>query len=328
MHKHLTVAAGLWLAACTGFMSGPIPVPPGDGSIKNLTPAAQSTQMDATFRTPLDATLSPDGKTAYFVAVESDEAAVYKTAAPSTSAPTKLAGGAPLATPFGIDITSDGNTLVLSDADAVMNPDQPQYGELFALSTSGGTPQVVSGASGYRPRAVIVVTEAGIDVAYFSGTEPSSGLPGVFKVPVTGGTVTTVAKDAPLTDPSGLTVASDGTVYLIDADDPGTGTARLMKVSGGMASQLKGGLAIGYPAGIALSQDEKTVLVSALDPSTHTDAVLRVPAGGGDPEVISAGIDTFEEPAGLHRAKNVDAYIWADSRANGGGTVYVINKQQ
>jgi hypothetical protein len=39
-------------------------------------------------------------------------------------------------------------------------------------------------------------------------------------------------------------------------------------------------------------------------------------------------ISAYNESAGLKRARNVDTYIWADSRANGGGTVYVINKQQ
>ena len=64
-----------------------------------------------------------------------------------------------------------------------------------------------------------------------------------------------------------------------------------------------------------------------LVPKKRTDAVLRVPVAGGEVQSVSDGIDGFMEPAGLHRARNADTFIWADSAANGGGTVYVINKQ-
>jgi DNA-binding beta-propeller fold protein YncE len=301
-------------------------MPPGDGTIKDLTPAATSSAT--TFHTPLDACLSPDGKTAYFIAIEGDEAAVYKSPAPSSDAPTKLHGGAPLASPFGLDVTTDGNTLVLSDPGAQLDEAVLDRGELFTLSTGGGTPAKVNGASGYRARGVVVVKETGVEVAYFTGKEKSSGLAGVFKVPVAGGTVTAVAKDTPFVDPSGLAVASDGTAYVVDASDPQAATARLLKVSGGVATVMLSDLHVGYPAGVALSQDEKTILISARDPQKGTDAVLRVPVSGGEVQMISSGIDAFQEPAGLHRARNADTFIWADSSANNGGTVYVINKQQ
>src|SRR5438046_2848814 len=123
MRRRLSLAAGLWLlTGCPSSNTHPtmmMTMQPaaGDGTIKDLTPAAKSTSSEG-FHTPLDAALSPDGKTAYFIAVEGGEVAVYQTAAPSTAAPMKLAGGAPLAAPFGIDVSSDGTTLVLSDPGA------------------------------------------------------------------------------------------------------------------------------------------------------------------------------------------------------------------
>jgi hypothetical protein len=36
------------------------------------------------------------------------------------------------------------------------------------------------------------------------------------------------------------------------------------------------------------------------------------------------GIDKFSESAGLHRSHGVGVYAWADSHANGTGTVYVL----
>ena len=87
-------------------------------------------------------------------------------------------------------------------------------------------------------------------------------------------------------------------------------------------------LKVGYPAGIALSKDESTLLVSALDKVKGTDAVIRYSLAAGTPEyIVAGGIDAFTESAGLKRARNVDTYIWADSAANNGGTVFVINKQ-
>lgn len=324
MRSRISLAAGLWLVTA-GCTTKEMISPPGDGTIKDLTPAA--TASATTFHTPLDAALSPDGKTAYFIAISDGEVAVYKSPAPSSAAPTKLAAGAPMVSPFGLDVSTDGNTLVLSDPGAQLDEAVLDRGELFTLGTTGGTPAKVEGASGYRPRGIVVVKEAGSDVAYFTGREKATGLPGVFKVPLAGGTVTTVAKDAPFTDPSGLAVAADGTVYVIDAGDPEAATARLIKVSAGTSSVLLSNISVGYPAGVALSQDEKTILISARDPEKRTDAVLRLPVMGGEVQSISTGIDTFEEPAGLHRARNADTFIWADSSANGGGTVYVINKQ-
>jgi hypothetical protein len=98
---------------------------------------------------------------------------------------------------------------------------------------------------------------------------------------------------------------------------------------GTTTSVLLPDLRVGYPAGIALSKDETVLLISALDRTAGTDAVIRlVLSGTAMPEYVSMGIAAFTESAGLKRARNVDTYIWADSAANNGGTVFVINKQQ
>ena len=321
--RRLCLTAGLLVLA--GCPSNMLVSPPGNGAIKDLTPAA--TGSADSFHTPLDATLSPDGKMAFFIAIEGDLAAVYSASAPANGAPTKLHAGEPLVSPFGVDISFDGKTLILSDPGAQLNADADERGELFSLSTTGGAPQKIDGASGYRARGVAVVRQAGADLAFFTGRDPATKEPGVFKVPLAGGAVTVVAKGGELRDLSGLAVVSDGTVFVVDADAEG-GDARLMKISGGTVSVMKSPISVGFPAGVALSQDEKTVLVSARVPEAGTDAVLRIPVGGGDTEVVTTGIDQFSEPAGLHRARSVDAFIWADSRANGKGTVFVINKQQ
>ena len=84
-------------------------------------------------------------------------------------------------------------------------------------------------------------------------------------------------------------------------------------------------LMLGYPAGISVSKDQQILIVSALDPATSKDVVIRHDLKAGTDEMFNQGIDQFEESAGLHRAKDTESYVSADSQANGGGTVYVIN---
>ena len=52
---------------------------------------------------------------------------------------------------------------------------------------------------------------------------------------------------------------------------------------------------------------------------------MRTVIATHDTSNLTDVVKDFNEPAGLHRAKNSESYVWADSRANGGGTVYVIN---
>jgi sugar lactone lactonase YvrE len=301
----------------------------GNGTIRELTPAAMGGAM---FTTPFDATLSPDGKIAYFTALnpEGDGAAIFQSAAPSDGQVKVLASGAPLSAPVGLDITSDGKTLVIADPAADGEADDGR-GELFSLPVEGGTPAKIAGASGYAPRGVVVVAEGSGDQIYFTGTIPSERTAGVFRLALAGGQVTTVAKDsaeAPLSDPSGIAVSKGGVVFVVDSAGEDHDRARLLKIEGGSITVLLEDLKVGFPAGLALSQDESTLLVSALEAGRGTDKVIRYNLSTKEVEEVSEGIQNFTESAGLHRAKNADTYIWADSSANGSGTVFVINPQR
>lgn len=296
----------------------------GDGHLNSLDPAAMA---QSAFKLPLDAALSPDGKTAYFIALDVDQNPTVFTVAASGGAPTVLASGDPLAAPFGIDTSTDGSKLVLADSSA-LDSNGLDHGCLFTLGTAAaGAPSQLASTVGYQPRSVVIVQESGNDVAYFTGHDATDHAPGVFKASLGGGAVTVVAKGTGFNDPSGLAVAADGTVYLADAIAEESGHAQLLKVSGGAVSVVISDITVGYPAGVALSKDETAALVSALDPSTGTDIVIRYDLMANTQSVFNTGIDTFSESAGLKRARNVDTFVWADSHANGGGTVYIVNKQ-
>ncbi len=327
--RHVVFA--LALAGAMGCKNAPEPAPPPppdspDGVISDLTPVARG---GAEFHTPLDATPSPDGTTAYFAAIGPNGPAIFK-ASVEGGAVQVLAEGGGLVSPFGLDVGSDGATLFITDPGAQI--DEADKGIVFTLPTGGGAPTPLAGTEGYAAKGVCVVPEPSGDVVYFSGVD-ASGEAGIFKVGASGGQVTAVKKGEPFVDPSGVAVARDGDVWAVDTAGP-SGAARLLRVSGGQATEVLSELAVGYPAGVALSLRDGVVLVSALDPQKRTDAVIRYVIAAGEVEQISTGIDAFAEPAGLHRAKNVDSYIWADSAANhdarqadGAGTVYVINKQ-
>lgn len=331
MHRRILVAASAAavLAGCP---------PPHD--FKTLAPAAKSsTHTD--FSSPLDATLSPDGKTAYFIAVlpevASDDtgtadpvpprAGIFSTTVGSEGNNTLLASGDPLASPINLDITADGKVLLIADIAA--GAGEGDRGNLFMLDAAGGTPKVVDATVGYRARGMSVVNQDWKDTAYFTGNDPADGMPGVFALDIKTQSVSTISKSELFVDPSGIVVADNGDIYVADTQTGG-GLANVIKIAKGKdAEELLFGLKTGYPAGISISKDQEILIISALDPVTAKDAVLRYNLKTmGEPEIFKDGIDQFEESAGLHRAKDVESYVWADSRANGGGTVYVINPVQ
>jgi hypothetical protein len=317
-----TLGAGCSKSSDSGSQSG-------SGVIRELAPAATGGEM---FSGPLDATLSPEGKTAYFIALTPEGGpGIFRSAAPASGPPRLLASGGPLTAPFGLDVTTDGKTLIIADPGAQVDSESDlpseDRGQLLTVSVEGGAPAILAGASGYAPRGVVVMAGADGDQIYFTGSTPGENEPGVFRMPVGGGEVTVLARGTPFTDPSGIAVGGSGQVFVVDTASDDSNRARLMKVEAGATTVLLDGIAVGFPAGVALSQDEETVLVSALDPDTRTDLVLRYQVDSQALERISGGIESFGEPAGLHRAKDADTYIWADSSANDGGTVFVINPQ-
>jgi DNA-binding beta-propeller fold protein YncE len=274
--------------------------------------------------------LSPDAGTAYFAALTPEGAAVFRAGAAAVPVE-RLSEPGLFVAPSGIDVSLDGAMLYV--ADPGVDEAEDGAGAVFALSTSGGAVSRIASTAGYAPRGICVAHVDGAEWVYFSGIDPS-GAPGVFRMPPSGGPVSAVASGAPFADPAGLAVARNGDVYAIDSTGADSTFARLFRVSGAATQVLLENLRVGYPAGVALSPNDQVLLVSALDPVRRTDAVIRYHVATGKTERVSTGIDGFTEPAGLHRAHEADAYVWADSGADpdgpsaaGAGTVFVINQK-
>jgi hypothetical protein len=124
---------------------------------------------------------------------------------------------------------------------------------------------------------------------------------------------------------SGVAIASSGDIYVVDTVSTNALGGRIFKIpASGSPSVFLDNIAVGYPAGIVFNQAETELLVSARDTSKGTDAVLVIEVASAAVSEFTTGIDTFVDPAGLHRAHGANIFAWADSTASKAGTVYVI----
>jgi sugar lactone lactonase YvrE len=282
---------------------------------------------------PVDATPSPDGKDVYFIAFSSKldadglrmerVPAIYKTSATPGAPAAKLFEGEPLMSPFGITISDDGQTLFIADSSADGGGEaERSEGRVFSMSAGGGSPTALAGTEGITPAGI----EASGASLYVTGRK--DGMSGLFKTGIGGGAVSPVAVGGLFTDPGGVTVARDGVAYVVDTGSSINSTQALASVikvmPDGRTEIIRDGLAVGHPAGIALVNDESAILVSGLDKESGTDRVFRISLGDRSVATLSDKIGEFYESAGLHRARSAEVFAWADSHANGTGTVYVL----
>ena len=288
---------------------------------------------DATkFISPFDATPDPEGAIVYFTAVNLDGKAGVFTAPAVGGAVSEVFVGDPFVSPFGIAISTDGTKLFVVDSGA-QSSDADDAGLIFVVTLLGGAPVVLSGGASTRPAGIEVHHENGQDQIYFTGTSKIDGKPGVFKISSNGAAGgPTVVTTQGFVDPSGIAIAEGGGLFVADTIAGANGSTSVLEVDvQGVATPFVTGLSVGYPTGVALTRDGATLLVSGLDPVTDTDVVsLYSTLDPTRAERVafpaSIPVGTFFEPAGIHRAKNADVFAWAESKANGTGTVYVISR--
>lgn len=289
------------------------------------TPPIAIAANDAKVRAPMDATPSPDGKRIYYTALQRDESGdnvpgVFSTG-PQGGAIETLAIGGALQAPVSISVNLKGDTLFIADTAAASDG---RGGAILALSSAGGEPSIVAGTEGYVPSGLTVARVEKAEQLYFTGREPGSGKPGVFRVGVGGGAVQAIASGASFGDPGAVAVDEKGVAYVVDGLR-GDGSASLHRVRGDKVETLLEGIAVGFPAGVALDKGGATALVSGLHPKTKRDVVYVIDTASGKVSLLSKPFAGFHEAAGLHRAHDSNVFAWADSEAGGGtGTVYTL----
>lgn len=289
----------LGIAGCGGKKSGY----EGDGTSLALTPIASAKAFDA----------APDesGENVFFTAIGVDGGALYRVSAEGGST-TELAVSGSFVAPVSLAVGGDG-MIYVADPAAETGTDE-DAGRLYAIPAAGGAPAPMASGEGKRPRGVAYAAGS----VWFTGVD-TDGAPAVFR------DGTAVAKGAPMVEPQGIAVTRDGSLaFVIDVQDGEL--ASVIEVDGASMQPIASGIRVGYPTGIALSNDESALLVSAYAPDGESDAVVRIDRMTGALTYETAGIESFNEPAGIHRAAKADVYAWADTRANSTGTVFLLKK--
>ncbi|HEY3493201.1 MAG TPA: hypothetical protein VGK73_00890 [Polyangiaceae bacterium] len=296
-------------------------------------PAAQSpfasvevaAQASERFTSPRAGTPLPGGGVAFVAMQPATEETASRAAvlrgAPGEE-PSVLYAGELLQNPLDLDVSTDGATLYVADS-LHLDAEGNSAGALLLVPVGGGDP--TAAALGYAPRAVTVADSGDV---YFSGRDPESREPGVFRL--YGDAVETVYAGAPLVDPSGIAVASDGRVFvadtsLSDAEDSTLASrAGVLAVGEGRAELFVTGFETGYPAGIALTSDDSALIVSGQgSDSSNLVYVFATATPEAAPYVETAFANQHWSSAGLHREHGANRFAWCD-RAAEGGTVYAI----
>ena len=270
------------------------------------TSATSVTNIDR----PLAAVVSPDGQTVYLTAHENGLAQLFSVPV-AGGAPTKIATTSPLYHPLGMAISPDGQTLYFADSIGGKIAGNEDAGAVYSSSLSGA----ISGGTydGIRGPAGVAVSADGNNL-YVTGFDKTDGKPGVFVVAASGGSASVFAKGAPFNNPSAVTVAADGAVYVVDATAQGTGLASVIKIQDGIASAFNTGtLKVGFGAGIAPVGPGSTDLLVTGNTGLGSGVVYQLTTPGGVATPLTLGSTVFFDPATIARAKNANVWIVVDT---------------
>jgi hypothetical protein len=312
----VTAATFLGLAGCgSGGAKSSAGHPLGDSAIQAIDVVARAGAGAGSFQHPLDAAPSPDGSAIYFIAESGSAPAVLRVAGAGGAVST-VAAGAPLASPRGVAVATDGSHVYIAD---------PQAGGGGAILTAttgvtGQVPDVLSGTEGLAPKGLDIGNQGPTDVITFTGTDPATRQPALFQVSSAGGTVTTLAEGAPFVAPDAVAVTAQGVAYVSD-QGAGPGQGKVFRVVGATVTPVLTGLQLGSPAGVGLVNNDATLLVSSENAATLSDQVLFLDLASGKTGVASKVIGVnHDSSGGLHRANHAANIAWADIQ----GTVYRV----
>jgi DNA-binding beta-propeller fold protein YncE len=286
--------------------------PPAPAQGSQLPTSATSV---ASLTRPIAAALSPDAKTVYVTAFDANGQGQIYSGPVSGGTVTLVSSSVPLSYPCSIAITSDGNTLVVADlGDAGQNGSSGAIyagttsGNLTALSTPTSTPQYPTGVA-------LSLDDQNI---YVTGTDPTTNppMPGVWMIPVKGGTATQLFEGSPLSYPAGVAVANDGNIYVADTSGMGTNQGAIFRIQGNRALQItKTPLHMNFPVGLASAGTgfPDLLFTATLVLGTPTEPYLYQlsPDGTQTPIALTGGV-VVTEATSLRRAPTSDSWVMVD----------------
>ncbi len=248
-----------------------------------------------------DAAPSPDGSTIYYTGPGGTTLMAVRADGTAAGSSNAVFLGA-----RGLVVDPNDGTLYVADPVAV---------GMSSIGTDLGSPRTIPGTENYAANAMDIIGGTLYLTGWLMDMSTGDQVPqstGAWSVPVAGGDVSTIAASVPSQDPSGIAVASDGSVYVAGSGDNG-GT--VWEVSTGTANVVVDGLTLGNPAGIALNPDESALLISALDASGHAEVVI-VSLADGSTTTWNGTIGANTAAGGLHRAAGDSTqYAWCGVNA-------------
>lgn len=245
------------------------------------------------------------GRHFYFIADGSRGPAVFRLTLRNGRV-RELWSGMPLVSPVGIAVSDDGEVYIA-------DPAARGGGGVFALDDD----DLRLLARGYHARGV----EVRDGDVFFTGENPRSGLPGLFRIREHG-RVDVVAQGAPFHRPIGVALGRQGDAWVSDEIAPGL--AVVLHVEQGSVTVVTHGLRAGTPPGIALTRDERTVALSGLDAMRGTALVYLVDTGSFAVTTANNGIAQNIGAGGLHRAAKADVFGWCGIASGGRGSIYSV----
>lgn len=307
----LVGAAGLLI----GCGSDPEQPPPAAGGV-----TVELAKQTGIFKAPKDAVPTAAGETFYVVAdAAAGGSGVFRVPISAGGDAVAVATGGALNSPIGIALASDDKKAYVADTKSGSG------GAIVVVTLADGALQVLSGTEGSAPTSVTVSAASGSETLYYTGIDAATTDPAVFSVPLDGSAAPTmIVSGAPLVHPSGIAVASEGTIYVADEQATDSTTGKVFSINGGLVEPIVDKVITGQPAGIAMLKDESTLLVSSIDDKTAHDQVLVVALPSYSTSVFNDVIKENTAGAGLHRAANANIFAWADLTAGTAGTVYKV----
>jgi sugar lactone lactonase YvrE len=310
-----------------GLLAGCVPIqrpadvagaPPAADMVDGLPVANQLVSAVTAVAEPglytqaIDATPDLAAEWIYFTGAMDAGGGVFRAPAGGGETVAVLSGAA--WAPMGIAMALDGEALWVTDTATEMAPGL--MGALWQAPVSGAQPMVVDATIGWQPSGVEVGMLDGEEWVVMSAREPVSGEAAVVALPAAGGEPVVIASGSPLVEPSGLAIAGDGAVYVVDKAAGAGGSGAVFRMQNGEISLIAEGFQTDVLiAGIALTEDGGALLISSLTADRSRAQVLVIVLASGDKLIVNKVIGENQGAGGLHKAHAANVFAWADSQA-------------
>lgn len=281
-----------------------------DDGLTSEPPKSVTKVSSGGFESPTDAVASPDGRTFYFAAWDTEkQPTLFQVSSEPDSTATPLAAGDPLETPIGLVMSCDGKSLFVADMGG-------EDGGILQADVSGGAPSWLTANGIVRPGGIAMGPDC---KSLFATGLLTDGTPALFEVPIAGGDARVVYQGEPLISPTGLHVDNKGVAWVMDhhAQGPdGEGVLFAIPSDGSKADVVVSNLRMGTPGGVSLTAGGGTAVMPTRD-------------ADGNAQLTSVDIKTHEmtqtpapdmaDPAGLRTATKASVFAVVDSEA---GTIF------